>query len=105
MYASSKSGGGGSGGHQSIGGTGLGRRSGGGGGGRRGRKTLHTGGRAAVRARDKGERDGNQGKKEMEEERARVRAADLAAWRRQRQAEGNAFDEAFGSRVLSSVRS
>jgi DNA polymerase epsilon subunit 1 len=93
MYTGSK----GSGGeHQSIGGTGM--RGGGGGGGRKrpGRKSLHTGGRSAVRARDTGERDSNKSEKELEAERQRLRQADMLAWRKQRQAEGNAFDEAFG---------
>ena len=90
MYKGTKGGGGGGGGggHQSIGGTGA-RRG-------RGSKTLHTGGRSAVRARDHGERDNNKSAKELEAERQRVRQADMLAWRKQRQAEGNAFDEAFG---------
>ena len=72
--------------HQSIGGTGA----------PRGRKSLHTGGRSAVRARDTGERDRNKSSKEIENERQRIRQADMLAYRKQRQAEGNAFDEAFG---------
>ena len=87
MYAGNKGTSGG--GHQSIGGTGSRRPP--------GRKSLHTGGRAAVRARDVGEtREANISAKDLENERQRARQADMLAWRKQRQAEGNAFDEAFG---------
>ena len=86
MYKGTKSGRGG--GHESIGGTGSRGRTKG--------KSLHTGGRSAVRARDNGERDSNKSDKELQNERQQQRAADMLAWRKQKQAEGNAFDEAFG---------